>query len=133
MTTSENLRTHGTSEVASAAEPPEVADVIAAAVLAHPAVVRLDGGAFGTVASHLPGRRVVGVRVIAGAAGPDAAQDTSTGGVEVAVVARLGRPLPAVVAELRDRVRQVAGAVPVDVMVSDVVIDDPRSAPGPAT
>ena len=41
----------------------ETVEAIAAAVLASPAVARLHGGRFNTVASYLPGRRVVGVAV----------------------------------------------------------------------
>lgn len=103
-------------DIAPSTEP-VLADAIADALLAHPAVARLDGGPFGTVASYLPGRRVVGVR----AAEPGA-------GVEVAVVVRLGRPLPEVVDELRDRVRRVAGAVPVDVTIADVTVDGETTA-----
>ncbi|MFC6094604.1 hypothetical protein [Saccharothrix lopnurensis] len=76
---------------------------VEAAVLAHPAVARLDDA----FASYLPGRRVVGVRV--------------EGRVGVAVVLRLGRPIPEVVDELRDRVRAVTGPAPVDVVVADLV------------
>lgn len=97
----------------AAAAERDLVDAIADAVLDHPGVARLDGGAFGTVATHLPGRRVVGV--CAGAPGD---------GVEVAVVARLGRPLPELVDEIRQRVRQVAGPVPVDVVVSDITVGD---------
>ncbi len=83
---------------------------VAAAVLAHPAVARLDGGPFGTVASHLPGRRrVLGVRVGEGAEP-----------VEIAVVARLGTPLPTLAEELGAAVRALLGPVAVDVTVSDV-------------
>jgi hypothetical protein len=86
---------------------PRAADV-AAAVLAHSAVARLDGGPFGTVASYLPGRRrVVGVRM----------GDT----VEIGVVVRLGRPLPELADELAAAVRGVLGPVPVEVTFSDVV------------
>lgn len=91
----------------------ELADAIAETVLDHPRVVRLDGGAVGTVASYLPGRRVVGVR--AGEPGD---------GVEIAVVARLGTPLPELVDEIRQRVRQVTGPVPVDVVVCDLAVGD---------
>jgi hypothetical protein len=88
---------------------PDPADV-AAAVLAHPAVARLDGGPFGTVASLLPGRRrIEGVRIGAG--------DEP---VEIAVVARLGTPLPRLAEELADAVRTVLGPVAVDVTISDV-------------
>lgn len=94
----------------------EVAGRIAAAVLAHPAVARLDGGPFGTVASHLPGRRrVLGVRVGVG--------DEP---VEIAVVALLGTPLPRLADELGAIVRVLLGPVEVEVTVSDVT--DPRTS-----
>jgi hypothetical protein len=84
---------------------------VAAAVSAHPGVARLDGGPWGTVASHLPGRtRVDGVRL---GVGPEP--------VEIAVVARLGVPLPQLADELAVAVRGVLGPVPVDVTFSDVV------------
>lgn len=79
-------------------------------MLAHPAVVRMSGGAFGTVASYLPGRRVVGVRL------PLAETDP----VELAVVARLGVPLPRLAEELGAAVVAVLGPVAVDVTVADV-------------
>lgn len=89
-------------------DPGPRAGDVAAAVLAHPAVARLDGGPFGTVASYLPGRRrVVGVRL----------GDT----VEIGVVVRLGRPLPELAEELAAAVRGVLGQVPVEVTFSDVV------------
>lgn len=87
-----------------------LADRVAETVLRHPCVVRLHGGEFGVVASHLPGRKVTGVRV----GEPDEP-------IEVAVVALLRRPLPDVVAELRERVNAVAGDVPVHITVGDVV------------
>jgi hypothetical protein len=94
---------------------PDRAAEVAAAVLAHPAVARLDGGPFGTVASHLPGRRrLLGVRVGVG--------DEP---VELAVVVRLGTPLPQLADELGAVVRGLLGPVPVEVTFSDVV-----SAPG---
>jgi len=84
---------------------------VAAAVAAHPGVAALDGGPWGTVASHLPGRaRVVGVRLGFGSEP-----------VEIAVVARLGVPLPQLADELAVAVRGVLGPVPVDVTFSDVV------------
>jgi len=96
----------------------EVVADVAAAVLAHPAVARLDGGPFGTVASHLPvRRRVVGVRIGSG--------DEP---VELAVVVRLGTPLPQLAEELGGVVRGLLGPVPVEVTFSDVV-----SGPGTAT
>ncbi|GAA2564515.1 Asp23/Gls24 family envelope stress response protein [Pseudonocardia hydrocarbonoxydans] len=94
-----------TDDVATAAR------AVAAAVAAHPGVVRLDGGPWGTVASHLPGRaRVDGVRLGVGAEP-----------VEIAVVVRLGIPLPQLADELAAAVRAVLGPVPVDVTFSDVV------------
>lgn len=94
------------------------AAAVAAAVLAVPGVARLDGGPFGSVASHLPGRRrIVGV--------------TLGDPVEVAVVAVLGTVLPVLAGRVAAAVRAVldpdsTGPVPaVTVTVSDVVADDP--------
>lgn len=95
---------------------------VAAAVLAHRGVARLDGGPFGTVASHLPGRRrILGVRLGAGA------EPT-----EIAVVARLGVPLPRLADEVAAAVRTVLGPVPVEVTFSDVV-PGLAAAPEPPT
>jgi hypothetical protein len=100
---------------------PDAAPDVAAAVLAHPAVDRLDGGPFGTVASYLPGRRrVLGVRIGVG--------DEP---VQVAVVVRLGPPLPRLAQELSAVVRGVLGPVPVEVTFSDVVSAPGRAAPRP--
>jgi hypothetical protein len=44
-------------------QAPTPAEVVAAAVLAVPGVVRLHGGRFGGLATYLPGRRVIGVRI----------------------------------------------------------------------
>ncbi|WP_020671948.1 hypothetical protein [Amycolatopsis nigrescens] len=82
---------------------------IADGVLAHPSVVRLDAGALGVVATHLPGRRVLGVR--AGESGEP---------VDISVVLTLGGRLPEVTGELRKIVREIAGDVPVNVTVTDV-------------
>ena len=103
---------------------PGLADRIGAAVCAHPSVARLDGGPFGTVSTALPGRRVVGVAVRGAVGGPGEDGVSSGGrgvtGVEVSVVLRADRPIPPVLAELRDLVRAEAGPVAVDVHVSDV-------------
>jgi uncharacterized alkaline shock family protein YloU len=101
--------------------PEKLAEAIAAEVRAHPAVVRLDGGALGVVATHLPGKRVVGVRV----GEPDEP-------VEIAVVLRLGSPIPQVVADLRERVLGLAGHVAVDVEVTDVVTAEEAATEDPA-
>ncbi len=94
-------------------DPAVLAEAIAARVAEHPSVAALHGGPFGTVASYLPGRRVVGVAV-----------DESDGSVELAVVARLGTPLPDLVAELRRWVSALAGPVAVHVLVADVATAD---------
>jgi hypothetical protein len=92
------------------AQDPVLAEAVAAAVLAHPGVARLSGGPFGTIASYLPGRRVVGVRL--------PLEDTDP--VEIAVVARMGMPLPLLADELGAAVVAVVGPVAVDVTVADV-------------
>lgn len=93
------------------ATPSDAAEAVAAAVSAHPGVARLDGGPFGTIASHLPGRRVVGVRLPPAAGAP----------AEIAVVTHAGTPLPRLADELATLVKDVLGEVPVDVTVVDVV------------
>jgi hypothetical protein len=82
---------------------------VAAAVLAHPSVLGLDGGPFGVIASHLPGRRLPGVRIGMG--------DEPT---EVAIVVAVGVPFDRLADEIAERVRAVLGPVPVDVTFSDV-------------
>ncbi|WP_249265298.1 hypothetical protein [Pseudonocardia sp. Ae505_Ps2] len=91
--------------------PAVLAELVAETVAAHPSVVRLDGGAFGTIATWLPGRRLVGV-------GIDRADDP----VEIGVVLRLDRPIPATVAALRASVAPLDDGVPVDVTVTDVEV-----------
>lgn len=102
----------GRAEAARDPEPAALAELIAEAVVAHPSVARLDGGVFGTVATWLSGRRLVGVHV----GGPGEP-------VEVGVVLHLDRPIPATVAALRRSVAPLVGAVPIDVTVSDIDID----------
>ncbi len=98
-------------------DPAILAELVADAVTAHPSVVRLDGGAFGTVATFLPTGRLVGVHV----GRPDEP-------VEIAVVLRLDRPIPDVVTSLRSTVRALCDGSPVDVTVADVELP---GAPGP--
>lgn len=95
-------------------------DVISQRVLDHPAVAHLDGGPFGTIASYLPGRRVVGVRV-----------NEEDGSVDLAVVLWVGHPLQAVVAALRHAVMEVAGPVRVNVTVADLHSVDDEPLPDP--
>jgi len=99
--------------------PAALADAIAQRVLDHPAVARLHGGPFGTVASYLPGRRVVGVRV-----------DETDGSVDLSVVLWVGVPLRQAVADLRRVVVEIAGPVIVNVTVADLhsVEDDASEA-----
>ncbi|MGH3885401.1 MAG: hypothetical protein ACRDSZ_02340 [Pseudonocardiaceae bacterium] len=92
----------------------QLAEAVAAAVRAHPAVAELDGGPFGTIACYLPGRRVVGVRL--GEPGEP---------VEVSLVARLGIPLPQLATELRRVITAVTGSRVIDLTINDVIADDP--------
>jgi len=101
--------------------PAALADAIAQRVLDHPAVARLHGGPFGTVASYLPGRRVVGVRV-----------DETDGSVDLSVVLWVGVPLRQAVADLRRVVVEISGPVIVNVTVADLhaAEDDAGEPPG---
>ncbi len=78
-------------------------------MLAHPDVVRLSGGTFGSIATYLPGRRLVGVAL------GDGDEPTRIG-----VVLRLGAPVHATAAALRALVAAETGARRVDVVVADV-------------
>ncbi|WP_258724558.1 hypothetical protein [Cellulomonas sp. NS3] len=95
------------------------ADVVAAAVLACPAVVGLRAGG-GLVATYLPGRRVDGVRI-----GPDA--------VEVSLVARLGVPVPTLDAQVRAALAPHARGRAVHLHVEDVLDSVRVTSPDPAS
>lgn len=113
----------GPTTVDTTPDPAAVAELVADAVSAHPSVVRLDGGAFGTVATFLPGRRLIGVHV--GRPGEP---------VEIAVVLRLDRPIPDTVRTLRASVRALCPGSPVDITVSDVQpFDEPDPDSGTDT
>lgn len=88
--------------------PPQadLADRVAAAVLALPGVAGLHTGIFGEVATYLPGRRVEGVRLR-----PDRA--------EVHLVLAWGAPVEVTAAAVRRVAAAVAGTV-VDVSIEDV-------------
>ncbi|GAA0895372.1 hypothetical protein [Pseudonocardia zijingensis] len=101
-------------------DPVELAVRVADAVTAHPAVAGLHGGPYGSVATYLPGRRLLGVRIGEG--------DEP---VEVAVVLRPDRPIPEVVRELRRDVSRLCGGAAVDITVADIAIPDP-AGPGEA-
>lgn len=93
-------------------DPLALAELVAAVVVSQPGVAALHGGIFGDVATYLPGRKLTGVRV--GEPGEP---------VEIGVVLRLGRPIPAVVDALRRAVAEVCGDRRVDIVVADVVAD----------
>ncbi|MFB9740908.1 hypothetical protein ACFFOU_07305 [Pseudonocardia sulfidoxydans] len=109
----------GPPQQSGTSAPRGTAEAVASAVLAHPEVDRLDGGPFGAVASYLPGRRLLGVRV----GGPGEP-------TRVAVVVRFGTPLPALAGALAERVRTVLGPVAVDVTFADVVLPVGAAGPG---
>jgi hypothetical protein len=109
--------------VRTAADPVALAQRVAAAVAAHPAVARLHPGLLGDVATLLPGRRLLGVRIGAG--------DEP---VEIGVVLTLDRPIPDAVASLRREVSALCGGAVVHVTVGDVEVGGaaPPAAGGPA-
>lgn len=82
---------------------------VADALLAHPDVVRLSAGRFGSIATYLPGRRLVGVAL---GEGDEPAR--------ISVVLRLGAPVPATADALRALVGAETGAGRVDVVVTDL-------------
>jgi uncharacterized alkaline shock family protein YloU len=81
---------------------------IATAVEACPNVVEMSGGAMGTVATYLPGRRIVGVRV-------------HNANLEVHVVGRWDVPIPTLASEIRAAVTPLlTPGRNVEVVVEDV-------------
>jgi hypothetical protein len=82
-------------------------DAIAAATVACPAVARLDEGGAQAVATYLPGRRVVGVRV---------EEDR----VLVSVVLASGSSVRSLEAQVRSALAAHAGGRRVDVHVADL-------------
>ena len=88
----------------------EVVDALVDVVLGVPGVSDLHGGAIGEVATYLPGRRVVGIRMR-----PEA--------TAIHVALRLGAPVRETAAAVRAAVAAIAPG-PVDVTVEDVVTDD---------
>ncbi len=87
-------------------DPALVADLVASATLAVPGVTALHAGSFGEVATYLPGRRVVGVRLREEVA-------------EVHVVVSMGASLLDVADVVRHTVAPLVGT-PVEVVVEDV-------------
>lgn len=82
-------------------------DALVEAVLGLPGVAGLHAGALGEVATHLPGRRVPGVRV-------------RDGVVDVHVVLTGTAPLRVTAGAVRAAVAALAPGVAVDVTVEDV-------------
>ncbi len=85
------------------------ADLIRAAALDCPDVAAISAGAFGQVASYLPGRIVPGVRV----------DDVR---VEVHVVARYGPPLREVADQIGDAVAPLLAGRPLRVVIDDILL-----------
>ncbi|MGL5859270.1 MAG: hypothetical protein ACRC35_12870 [Angustibacter sp.] len=89
-------------------------DQIATAVRSTPGIEELSSGAFGEVASYLPGRQVPGVRERAGR-------------WDVHVVLRWGTPAQLAAERVRTHVHRLTSC-PVDVTVADVTVADVISA-----
>ena len=90
----------------------ELADRVAAAVLAVRGVTGLHGGMFGETATYLPGRRVPGVRLT---------EDVT----DIHLSLAYGSPIAATAQQVRDALTALVTG-PVDVTVEDVV---PRTDP----
>lgn len=86
--------------------PLSPAEIVAAAVLAVPGVVRLHGGRFGELGTYLPGRRVTGVRI-------------DDEGTEVHVVVSDRVPVPQTAGRVQRAVSAIA-PMPVRVHVEDI-------------
>lgn len=99
-------------------DPVALAERVAAAVAAHPAVAGLHGGIYGSVTTYLPGRKLLGVRIGEG--------DEP---VEVAVVVHADRPIPDVVRSLRSLVSRLCGGAAVDITIADIVLPDETALP----
>jgi hypothetical protein len=90
---------------------------VALAVQSCPLVAGLHAGAFGEVASYLPGRRIRGVRV------------TATE-VEVHVVGRYPAAMDEIAAQVRRTLAPLTGPLPVNVVIEDVALPgDPVTEP----
>jgi len=85
---------------------PELADDVVAAALSVAGVTGLHAGSYGEVGTHLPGRRVAGVRLLADV-------------TEVHVTVAMGSVLPQVARRVSEAVEPLVGH-PVHVVVEDV-------------
>lgn len=100
----------GATEVAGRASgdrPVELVDLVAAAVTGVAGVAALHGGAFGEVATHLPGRRVPGIRL-------------RDDGADIHLTLVFGVSVGATAQRVREAVAAVTPG-PVHVTVEDVV------------
>lgn len=87
--------------------PPELADLVAAAVTRVPGVAGLHAGTFGEAATYLPGRRVNGVRL---------REDVT----EVHVTLVYGVPVLEAAERIRSAVTPLVDT-PIEVSVEDIV------------
>ena len=87
-------------------DPADLAEVLASVIKAVPGVIRLDGGSLGEVATYLPGRRVIGIRI-------------SPGGTDVHLVADQDADLRGVAERVHREVARIAPP-PVHVFIDDV-------------
>lgn len=95
------------------ARPGDLADRVAAAVRTVHGVADLHTGAFGEVATHLPGRRVEGVQI-------------RTDHCAVHVVLYWGSPVLETADRVRTAVQPLVGTR-VDVTIQDVIPKSPRA------
>lgn len=100
----------------SAPQPPN-AVLIAAAVAGCPAVANLHGGAYGEVATYLPGGLVIGVR-------------TSDDEIALHVIGLWPATLAEIAGQVRAAVEPFAAAIPVSVTVEDLELPGAEGAPG---
>ena len=96
-----------------------MADAIAAAVAACPAVASLHGGGLLRTATYLPGRLVEGVHV-------------DEDRVRVSVVAVQGVPVGDVAGQIRTAVAPLVPGRAVDVHIADLHLTEPSPATPPA-
>lgn len=89
---------------------------LATLVLACPGVVAMHGGVAGEAATYLPGRRVVGVRIL-----PD--------GVQVHVVSRWPTPASEVAAQVWAATARAVAGKRVDVIIGDVLLPTVGAVP----
>lgn len=108
-------RARGDARESSTDSLDSLVEEVAQVVRSVPGVHALHGGAFGEIATYLPGRRVAGLRV---------GDDVEPWEIHVSVVWEpdLARPLGEIAQAVRDAVAPLAGpSTQVDVVVEDVV------------